>query len=139
MSDFAPLRVDLRAIAAVAGGALIGGPLRYGVESLMPTDDRGFPWATLSVNVGGSFVLALLLVIIFESAWSAGYMREFAGVGLLGSFTTFSTWMAELRDQAARNDWAQLAAYLGASIVLGLTAAALGIAAGRVATTRRRR
>jgi CrcB protein len=139
MPDASRPRVDARAVAAVAAGALIGGPLRYGVEELTPTADHGFPWATLAVNVSGSFVLALLLVTVLETAWSIRYLREFAGVGLIGSYTTFSTWMVELRDQAAGSEWGLLGAYLGASIVLGLAGAALGMTAARIATTRRRR
>jgi Uncharacterized ACR, COG1993/CrcB-like protein, Camphor Resistance (CrcB) len=67
------------------------------------------------------------------------YLREFAGVGVLGSFTTFSAWMVELRDQADASEWRTLSLYLVGSIVLGLTASALGVAAGRIATTRRSR
>jgi fluoride exporter len=138
MPDSSRPRVDARAVAAVAAGALVGGPLRYGLEELTPTADHGFPWATLVINVSGSFFLAVLLVTVVETAWSVRYLREFAGIGLIGSYTTFSTSMLELRDQAARSEWGPLAAYLGGSIILGLGAAALGMTAARIATRRRR-
>jgi CrcB protein len=131
-------RPDARAVAAVAVGALVGGPLRYGIDGWLPSTPDPIPWSTLAVNVAGSFVLAALLVVVFEAAWSVRYLREFAGVGLLGSFTTFSTWMVDLREQAAAGDWLWLGAYLLGSVVLGLAAAALGLAAARLATTRRR-
>ena len=132
-------RVDGRAVAAVAAGAAIGGPLRYALAEWLPTSAHGIAWATLTVNVAGSFVLAALLVVVFESTWSVRYLREFAGVGLLGSFTTFSALTLELRDQAAAAEWGWLVLSLLGSIVLGLAAAAVGATAGRIATTRRRR
>jgi CrcB protein len=129
---------DPRAVAAVAAGALIGGPLRYGIDEWLPSTPDPIPLSTLAVNVAGSFVLAALLVVVFEAAWSVRYLREFAGIGVLGSFTTFSTWMVHLREQAAAGDWAWLGAYVIGSVVLGLAAAALGSTAARLATTRRR-
>jgi fluoride exporter len=132
-------RVDPRAVAAVAAGALVGGPLRYGVDQALPNSPEQFPWATFTVNLSGSFLLGALLIVVFESTWSVRYLREFAGIGVLGSFTTFSTWMVELREQAAASVWLQLSLYLAGSIVLGLAAAALGATAARLATTRRRR
>jgi CrcB protein len=134
-----PRRVDRRAVGAVAAGAAVGGPLRYAVGQWLPAHAHGIPWATMTVNVGGSFVLAALLVVVFESTWSVRYLREFAGIGLLGSFTTFSTMAVETRDQAAASDWGWLSLYLVGSIVLGLAAAALGTTAARIATTPRRR
>jgi CrcB protein len=106
---------------------------------MLPNSPERFPWATFAVNLTGSFALGALLVVVFESTWSVRYLREFAGVGVLGSYTTFSAWMVELREQAAASEWRPLSLYLVASIVLGLAAAALGVAAGRIATTRRRR
>jgi CrcB protein len=131
--------VDPRAVAAVAAGAVIGGALRYAVDHVLPNSPTQFPWATFTVNLTGSFALGALLMVVFESTWSVRYLREFAGVGVLGSYTTFSTWMVELRGQAAASELRALNLYLVGSIVLGLTASALGVAAGRIATTRRRR
>jgi CrcB protein len=131
--------VDPRAIAAVMAGAVIGGPARYALDQALPNSPEQFPWATFTVNLTGSLALGLLLVVVFESTWSIRHLREFAGVGLLGSFTTFSTWMVELREQAAASAWWVFALYLTGSLVLGLAAAALGATAGRLAITRRRR
>ena len=139
MSDARRRRVDPRAVAAVAAGAIVGGPLRYAIDHLAPNSPGRFPWATFTVNLSGSFALGALLVVVFESTWSVRYLREFAGVGVLGSFTTFSAWMIELRGQAAASELRTFSLYLVGSIVLGLTASAVGVAAGRIATTRRRR
>jgi CrcB protein len=113
--------------------------LRYAADELLPSTMSGLPWATLTVNVVGSFALAALLVVVFESTWSIRYLREFAGIGLLGSLTTFSTMSVELRYRAAATEWGWLSLYLALSIGLGLAAAALGAVAARMATTRRRR
>jgi CrcB protein len=125
-------------VAAVAAGAVVGGPLRYGLGEWLPNSSARFPWSTFAVNVAGSFVLAALLVVVLEAAWSVRYLREFAAVGVLGSFTTFSAWMMQLRDQAAAGSWGLLAAYLAGSLIAGVAAASLGLAAGRFATSRNR-
>jgi CrcB protein len=138
MSAASRRRIDPRAVAAVAAGAMIGGPLRYGVDHALP-NGVDHPWATLAVNLGGSFTLGAILVVVFESTWSVRYLREFFGVGVLGSYTTFSTWMVELRGQAATSQWGLMAAYLVGSLVLGLLAVGVGAAAARLATTGRRR
>ena len=120
-------------------GAVIGGPARYGIDQALPNSPDEFPWATFTVNLTGALALGLLLVVVFESTWSVRYLREFVGVGVLGSLTTFSTWMVELREQAAAHAWWVFALYLVGSVVLGLAAAALGATAARLAITRRRR
>ena len=139
MSEANRRRVDRRAVAAVAAGAVIGGPLRYALSQALPNSPVPFPWATFLVNLAGSFALGGLLVVMFESTWSVRYLREFAGIGLLGSFTTFSTWMVGLRDQIAASAWAPFGWYLLGSLVFGLMAAALGATAARLATTGKRR
>jgi CrcB protein len=138
MSPAGSRRVDPRAVLAVAAGALVGGPLRYAIGQWLPNSSAAFPWSTFTVNVAGSFVLAALLVVALEAAWSVRYLREFAGVGVLGSFTTFSAWMLQLRDQAAANSWGLLTAYLAGSLIAGLIAASLGLTVGRFMTSRNR-
>ncbi len=83
-------------VIAIAGGGAIGALLRFwvstGVYQLL---GRGFPWGTLAVNVLGSFLMGLLFVLFLERGIVSGEVRAAVLVGLLGSFTTFSTFSIE--------------------------------------------
>ena len=111
-------------MVAVAGA--VGAVARYGVGSAVGV--RSFPWATLGINVAGSFLLGLLLQA--APGRLGDDVRLALAVGFLGAFTTFSTFgyetVAMLRDGRA----GAAALYVGASVVLGLGAAAVGYAVG---------
>jgi CrcB protein len=78
-------------IAVAIGGAL-GAMARYGVSSLVfDASSQRFPYATLSVNVLGSFLIGILFVLIVEKGLLPPEMRSILMVGFLGAFTTFST------------------------------------------------
>ncbi|MDF1477563.1 CrcB family protein [Leifsonia sp. H3M29-4] len=115
-------------LAVLIGGA-VGTALRLGIDALLPHGDDAFPWATLGINVLGAFVLGALV----SSAWdrAPAWLRAGLGPGLLGSFTTFSALAVSLVTLAAADEWMLAAGYLAASILLGLTAAGLGLRLGR--------
>jgi len=118
-------------LAAISAGGALGGAARYGVEFAMPASTGAFPWGTFAVNVAGSFTLALLLVVILE-VWSPRrYLRPFAAIGFLGSFTTFSTWMLEVHDLISDGRASIAALYLVSSLAGGLAATSLGLVIGR--------
>lgn len=132
-------RIDARAVLAVALGGCIGGPLRYAAAQLFPEQSGEIPWAILVVNVLGAALLSILLVFVLEGAWTRPYVREFAGVGILGSFTTFSTWMVQSQTLIDDGDRDLALAYVGGSLLLGLLAAVAGLALGRSLMAARRR
>ena len=76
---------------AVAIASGIGGLARYGISNQFHGDD--LPWATLAINVAGSFLLGLLIVV--PGAWLSEQARTALGVGFLGGFTTFSTFSVQ--------------------------------------------
>jgi len=77
---------------AVAAGGALGAMARYAVSIwLLNTSGPKFPYATLTVNVLGSFIMGLLFVVIVERAALPTEMRSLLMVGFLGAFTTFST------------------------------------------------
>ncbi len=84
-----------------------------------------FPYGTLVVNLSGAFLLGLL-----AGAAVDGDARLLAGTATLGSYTTFSTWMLETREQAQRGERRAAAVNVVGSLALGLGAAALGHALG---------
>lgn len=115
-----------RAWLAVAAGGLLGTELRYGLGLVFPDAADSVPWATLSINVAGSFVLAALTTVWIARPHTAFWLRAGLGPGLLGSFTTFSAVVFSV-DQLARTGAHVLGvAYLALSVVLGLAAAAVG-------------
>lgn len=94
---------------------------------------RAFPWSTLAINLAGCFALALLLAGPGSSRWSAATTTAIA-VGLLGAFTTFSTFGYETFTMLRTDRVGDAALYVVASLAGGLAATALGYAAGRALT-----
>lgn len=109
---------------ALLGG--IGAVLRFSVDWLVSLRiGFRFPYGILAVNISGAFVLG---VLAGSALHGDGYLL--AGVGLLGSYTTFSAWMLDTQELEARDDRRGAAVNIALSLVLGLGAAALGHAIG---------
>ncbi|HEY3687663.1 MAG TPA: fluoride efflux transporter CrcB [Streptosporangiaceae bacterium] len=121
-----------RVPAVVGLGGGIGSVLRYLVERAIPVPPHGFPWNTLLVNLSGSFALGLLMVYIMEVWPPRKYVRPFVCVGVIGGYTTFSTYVTEVRDIAAAGLWSRADAYALTSLVAGLAAVWCGIVLGRL-------
>ena len=123
-------RQGLLAAALGAGGAL-GALARYSVELAGNVGPSGFPWPTLSINVSGAFVLGLAVALLGDRARPTPYLRAFVTIGLLGGYTTFSTWTVEtvvlIRHHAV---WTAVV-YALLTVVVGIAAVYLGGAAGR--------
>ena len=82
-------------LGAVALGGFAGGEARYLLGLAFPTGHATFPATTFAINVSGSFVLALLLVLILEVWPPTKYLRPLLCTGFCGAYTTFSTWMVD--------------------------------------------
>jgi CrcB protein len=85
--------MDLRAVIAVAAGAAIGGVLRYVVGvTFLQRFGPGFPWGTFFINVTGSFIIGIVAELALTRAFGVTpVVRLFAATGVLGGYTTFST------------------------------------------------
>ncbi|MEV5612428.1 fluoride efflux transporter CrcB [Streptomyces sp. NPDC052225] len=84
-------------VAAVALGGGTGAAARYGASLLWPTGAGAFPWTTLTVNAVGCAVIGVFMVVITD-VWAAHRLvRPFFGTGVLGGFTTFSTYAVDIR------------------------------------------
>src|SRR5215207_1453084 len=94
------------------------------LRDLLAVSRLDAPWVTVAINVVGSFLLGMLLVV----HWGTPETRTVLGVGFLGGFTTFSTFSAQawLDIDAGKTGTATL--YVAASVVLGIAAAAAGYA-----------
>lgn len=125
----APDRVVL-AVAVAAGGAL-GGTARYGVTRIVADGAGGFPWSTLLVNTVGSLVLGSA-VAVAATRWPAAHrLLAFAGVGVCGGFTTWSTFMTDAVLLGRDGHGAMAAGYLVVTLVAGLAAMVSGLLVGR--------
>ena len=109
---------------AVGCGGFIGSVLRYLIGVLVPP--ASFPWATLAVNVAGSFALAAFATLVLRGAIPDGEMSLMLRVGLCGGFTTMSTFSLEVLDLASRGAWAGAAGYAFLTCVLCVGAAFVG-------------
>ena len=121
-------------LAAIALGGALGSLGRWALGELLAGSGR-FPWATFVENVTGAFALGVLVVLAFARWPRSRYLRPFLGVGVLGGFTTFSTYALDIRDLAADDRPVLAATYLLATLVAGLLAAWLGMAAARRTVT----
>ena len=114
----------------VALGGALGAVTRYWVGLLslnLATQSSGtvFPWATLSINIAGSFAIGLLWNLFAEASWFQEWGRALIVVGLLGGFTTFSAFSLETLMLFDNNKW-QAAIYVLASVSGCLGAVAIG-------------
>lgn len=125
-----------RAWLAVAVGALAGTELRYVLGLAFPEPAGAIPWTTLAINLSGSFVLAGLTTVWMARPHTAFWLRAGLGPGLLGSFTTFSAVVFSVNQLAAAGGHPAWIAYVGLSLVLGLTAAAGGWRVGKMLADR---
>jgi CrcB protein len=114
-------------LLAVVLGGILGTGLRLAIDQLV-VPDSPFPWATLLINVVGSFLLGVLVARVWPSA--PAWLRAGLGTGLLGSFTTFSALIVGLLTMTAAGMTVLAIVYLVASLVLGFAAAMLGIRLG---------
>ena len=129
----APGLADLAAIA-VGGG--IGSVARYVLGQAFPAGD-GFPWAIFAVNVSGCLLLGLLMVYLLDVWPPRRFLRPFLAIGLLGGYTTFSTYAAGIMTLLTGGAPALADAYALTTIVAGLVAVWAGMKAARVASTAR--
>ncbi|NOT62408.1 MAG: fluoride efflux transporter CrcB [Acidobacteria bacterium] len=119
-------------LSILFGGAL-GTGCRYGVSLLVNAwlGTKVFPWATFAINVTGSFLIGLIAELYHEQIFTSAVWRLALVTGLLGGFTTFSAFSLE-NLQLIRNGAVGLAlAYAVGSVVLGVSAAWLGMRAGQ--------
>lgn len=117
-------------LIGLALAAFCGALLRYEVDlHVRRRLGPSFPFGILLINVSGSFVLGLLVGLAEQHGVQAGVVTVL-GTGLLGSYTTFSTFTYDTLGLGGRGRAGAAAANVGVSLVLGLGAAALGLAAG---------
>ncbi len=113
-------------------GAFIGANLRYLVQTWSAARfGPDWPAGTLLVNITGSFVLAFFVTLATTRLIVSPNLRLFVTVGLLGGYTTFSSYMVETLNLMQTGRWLPTLFYFLGNIVLGLIAAIIGVIAAR--------
>ena len=123
----------MTAFLFVAVGGALGATARYATglwEARLL--GKGFPWGTLIVNVAGSFLMGVLIVLMAHS--SANRFAPLLLTGILGGFTTFSAFSLDAVTLYERGQLGLAAAYVLGSVVTSLAALAAGLAAARSLT-----
>ncbi|SEH97562.1 CrcB protein [Rheinheimera pacifica] len=116
---------------AVAIGGAVGACLRYGVNELaMNVLGKSFPFGTLLVNILGSFVLGWLYALFSSGVLAVSPWRALIAIGLIGAFTTFSTFSLDSVLLIQQGDWLKAIANVLLNVLLCLTLAWLGLKLG---------
>ncbi len=119
-------------LAAVAAGGGVGSVARYLLSAAFPAG-HGFAWGVFAVNVSGCFCLGLLMVYLLEVWPPWRFLRPLLAVGLLGGYTTFSTYAAGVLTLLTGRAEALADAYALTSIVAALVAIWCGMKLARSA------
>lgn len=116
----------IKNIAVVGAGSFLGGAARYLVSLAMKGISKGFPWATLAVNLVGCFLIGLLWGVFSKNGTEGSNWALFLTVGFCGGFTTFSTFSKEaLAMMQGGNVWG-FAGYVAISVIAGIALVAAG-------------
>jgi CrcB protein len=123
-------------VVAVAVGGVIGALARYGAGRAWHDAPLAFPWTTLSINVLGCALIGVLMVLVTERGPVHALVRPLLGTGVLGGFTTFSTYTVDLQRELAHDRWRQAAGYAGLTLAGALAAVVAATAATRMVAAR---
>lgn len=138
MTSTTPLLSSVPPGLAVAAGGALGAWLRHQTGRLYlaaigPVAASAFPWATLTVNVLGSAAMGLLAGWLARHGSEGEQWRLLLGVGVLGGYTTFSSFALEFALFVERGQLGLAATYVAASLIAGFTALFAGLWLMRVA------
>lgn len=119
-------------VLAIAAGGAVGSVLRYWMSAWVHSvAGRGFPYGTLAVNVLGCLLMGFLFALFVERLSSDSVVRAGILIGVLGGFTTFSSFSIETFNLLEDGLWLKAGINAGASLVLCLAATWIGVITAR--------
>lgn len=116
------MTLDRREIAAIYAGGMLGALARVGLVQAIPATAGRWPWATLIINVSGSFLLGYLATRLQERLPQSTYRRPLLGTGFCGAYTTFSTVQLEVVEMVDAGHAGLAVAYVAVSLTAGFAA-----------------
>jgi CrcB protein len=120
----------------VCAGGAIGSGTRYLVGSwAVAAAGPGFPWGTLGVNLSGSFLISVVMYLGLEAGTIGPDLRIFLAVGVLGGFTTYSSFNHETLVLAQRGQWGLASAYVAATVLGAWVAGLAGLRLAQFASS----
>lgn len=123
----------MQMLLSIALGGAVGAIARHLLSArIMNMLGSTFPYGTLVVNVLGSFIMGFLIIILATRLNISQEMRAFIVVGVLGGFTTFSTFSLETALLIERGNILEAAIYIGSSVVVSIGALFIGLWLGRI-------
>lgn len=125
-----PLQFDLRRLAAIYVGGVLGALARVGLAQATPVGPGGWPWATFAVNMAGALLLAYFFARLSDHPEDS-VAHPFLTTGICGTLTTFSTLQLELFEMVDGGRFGLAAAYCAATIAGGFLFIRLGISLER--------
>jgi CrcB protein len=131
-------RVPWVTLSVISAGGTLGALARYGLGVAFPTASSAFPWTTFGINTTGCLMIGVLMVLVADVWAGRRLIRPFLGVGVLGGFTTFSTYAVDIQRLVAMRAAGTALAYLAGTLVAALAATYCGITLARLVTSRLR-
>ncbi len=120
---------------AIALGGAVGAAARYGATRMaLKTLGPNYPWGTLIVNAAGSFLMGIAVVFLAARAVDSAALRGFLTIGVLGAFTTFSTFSLDAVMLLQGRDYWGAAGYLAGSLVFSVGGLVLGFLLAKAVT-----
>jgi CrcB protein len=104
-------------VAATAIGGALGAEARYGLSLAMPHHDQQFPWSTLVINATGCLLIGVLMTVLVSMPSAPRLARPFLGVGVLGGYTTYSSFAVEVQHLLLRHRPLVAVSYLLLSVL----------------------
>jgi CrcB protein len=125
---------DVSTLAVVSIGGVLGALARYGLQSAFPSRPGGFDWATFAINVSGCLLIGIVVVFATESGRAHPLLRPFLATGVLGGFTTFSTYVVGIQRGLPAGAPRTALAYGAGTAIAALAAAWVGVRAATAAS-----
>ena len=126
-------RMPWSILGAVSIGGALGSLARYGLGLAFPTPRGGVPWTTFAVNVSGCLLIGVLMVLVTDVWGGRRLVRPFLGTGVLGGYTTFSTYVVDIQRLVDAHAAVTALAYLAGTLLAALLATYAGLVAARAA------
>jgi CrcB protein len=118
-------------LPVIGVGGMVGASARYALEEAWPHADTGVPWATLVINASGCLLIGVVMVAVTEAGPRHPFWRPLLGVGVLGGYTTFSTYAVQVQQAIQAGSPVLAVAYLVGTVAASLVAVTIGVLGAR--------